>query len=120
MLKNFRESVAPRILHTSIFNRLQLNTHACVSSRVMDDEMLPCNMCLSHLLYSIWNSCVGEIFYCETGRHNLHDRLTVSVKKWDITVGHIPLKVSRMCTLFIRRCLLIATRTWWKIQHPDH
>ena len=93
--------------------------HACVSSRVMDDKMLSCNMCLSHLLYSIWNSCVGEMFCCEADRHNLHDRLTVSVKKYYDTVGHIPQKICPMYTLFIRRCLPIATRTWWKIQHPD-
>ena len=81
--------------------------------------MLTCNMCLSHLLYSIWNSCVGEMFCCEADRHNLHDRLTVSVKKYYVTVGHIPQKISRNYTLFIRRCLPNATRTWWKIQHPD-
>ena len=55
----------------------------------MDDEILSCYMCLSHLLYSIWNSCIGEMFCCEADRHNLHDRLTVSVKKYDVTFGNI-------------------------------
>ena len=37
VLKNFCESLTPRILHASIFNQLQLNVHTYVSSRVMDD-----------------------------------------------------------------------------------
>ena len=73
---------------------------------------------LSHLLYFIWNSCVGEMLCCESGhRHNLHDQLAVSVKKYDVTVGHIFQKVSHMCTLFIRQGLPVAMRTWWKIPH---
>ena len=44
---------------------------------------------LSHLLYSIWNLCIGEMLCHEADRHNLHDRLTVGVKKYDATVGHI-------------------------------
>ena len=42
VLKYFHESLTLRILRALVFNRLQLNTHACVSSRVMDDEMLSC------------------------------------------------------------------------------
>ena len=51
-------------------------------------------------------------------RYNLHDRLAVGVKKYDVTIGHIPWKISCMCTLFIRQGLLVTMRTWWKIQHP--
>ena len=42
VLKEFHESLTPRILRASIFNRFQLSTHACVLSRVMDNEMLSC------------------------------------------------------------------------------
>ena len=60
----------------------------------MDDEMLPCVRGYQ-IYYSIRNSCVGEMLCCEADGHNLHDRprdrLAVSVKKYDVTVGHIDL-----------------------------
>ena len=33
---------SPQILQASIFNRLQLNVYACISSGVMNNEMLSC------------------------------------------------------------------------------
>ena len=68
----------------------------------MDNEFYPVFVVIT-LLYSIWNSCVGEMCCCvKADRHNLHGQFTVSVKTYDVTVGHIPLKIYRMCTLFIR------------------
>ena len=68
VLKEFHETLTPRILHTSIFNRFQLSTHACVLSRVMYNEMLSCVLVLGGiifllLVYGITNSERYSIFH---------------------------------------------------------
>ena len=42
VLKEFHESLTLRVLHALIFSRFRLSMHACVLSRVMDNEMLSC------------------------------------------------------------------------------
>ena len=64
-------------------------------------EMLSC-ACGYHIHYSIWDSCVGEMLCCESDIQNLHDWLAISIKKDDIVVGHLPWKISQMCTLHLR------------------
>ena len=62
----------------------------------------------------------GNVQYCERGHHiyrspnigeeldcrreptNVIDRYAVSVLKCDITIGHLPKKISRVCSLFLR------------------
>ena len=51
-------------------------------------------------------------------RHNLHKQFAVNVKKDDVTIGHLPWKISRMHTLFSRQGLPVAMRTCQIIQHP--
>ena len=60
-----------------------------------------------------WEKCS----VVKVDRHNLHDRLTVSVKKDNFTGGHLPWKISYMCTLLLSRGLPVATKTCWKIQY---
>ena len=70
----------------------------------MGDEMEEYGMlsCVHgyHFYYSIWDSCVGEMFCYESDRHNLHDQFAIRVKKDDIIVGHLLWKISWMCTVF--------------------
>ena len=54
-----------------------------------------------HFYYSIWDLCIGEMSCCksEDTTPSCTTNL-VSVKKDDIIVGHLPGKISQMCTLF--------------------
>ena len=59
----------------------------------MDDEMLSC-VHGYHIYYTPFGICAQEkcsvSLCCEADGHNLHDQLAVSVKKYDITISHIP------------------------------
>ena len=45
----------------------------------------------------------GEVLACEREPVNAADRYAVAVKKEGTTVGHLHLKLSRVCSLFLRR-----------------
>ena len=46
---------------------------------------------------------IGEDLLCEREPFNDVDRYAVAVLKDDTTVGHIPKKISRICSLFLAR-----------------
>ena len=46
---------------------------------------------------------VGESLVCERDPENASDRYAVAVKKEGTIMGHLPRKVSRVCSLFLRR-----------------
>ena len=52
---------------------------------------------------AIWMAAVGEVLQCEREPSNASDRYAVAVKKDGTTIGHLPRKVSRVCSLFMRR-----------------
>ena len=51
---------------------------------------------------AIWAAAAGEELTCEREPHNVQDRYAVSVKR-GVVVGHLPRKISRLCSLFLRR-----------------
>ena len=51
----------------------------------------------------IWTAAVGEELVCEREPHNSHDRYAVAVKRMGIIIGHLPRKLSKQCSLFLRR-----------------
>ena len=57
-----------------------------------------------HEYQRVWTVAVGEELCCkkETPR-NPRDPYAVVVKKDGITVGHLPCKISRICSLFLMR-----------------
>ena len=68
-----------------------------------------------HIYKEIWNPCLGEDLQCERDPHNVVDRYSVAVKKGGVVVGHLPRKVSRLCSLFLRRggtidCMVTGAR----------
>ena len=70
-----------------------------------------------HVYGTVWNSTIGEFLYCERDRDNARDRYCVAVKKSDIVVGHLPRKISRMCSLFLGRggnihCVVTGVRRY--------
>ena len=56
-----------------------------------------------HVYQEIWEAAVGEMLACERQPRNAADRYAVSVKKDGTIIGHLPRKVSRVCSLFLRR-----------------
>ena len=56
-----------------------------------------------HVYREIWEAAVGEVLTCEREAQNENDRYAVAVKKDGVVIGHLPRKVSRVCSLFIRR-----------------
>ena len=56
-----------------------------------------------HVYREVWEAAVGEVLACEREPRNAEDKYAVAVKKDGTIVGHLPRKVSRVCSLFLRR-----------------
>ena len=70
-----------------------------------------------HLYESIWAAALGERIGCEREPLNANDRYAVALKKDGAVIGHLPQKISRICSLFIRRggtieCTVTGTRRY--------
>ena len=55
-----------------------------------------------HVYKEIWEVATREILICERELHNGRDRYAVAVKKSGTIIGHLPRKLSRVCSLFLR------------------
>lgn len=68
-------------------------------------ETLEKDLCIRgyHVYQQIWSAAVGEVLSCCREPTNLRDRYAVAVEKDDIIIGHLPRKVSRVCSIFMRR-----------------
>ena len=56
-----------------------------------------------HVYREIWEAQMGETLMCEREPHNAHDQYAVAVKKEGTVIGHLPRKLWRVCSLFMRR-----------------
>ena len=56
-----------------------------------------------HVYKEIWRPVVGEEFACQREMNNEKDRYSVAVKEASRVVGHLPKKISCVCSLFLRR-----------------
>lgn len=56
-----------------------------------------------HVYKEIWSATLGETLVCSRETDNYHDRFAVSVLKRTVTVGHVPKKISSICSLFLWR-----------------
>ena len=63
-----------------------------------------------HVYQDIWSAVLGEVLSCEREPANNRDRYAVTVKKAELVIGHLPQKVSRVCSLFLRRGGIIRCR----------
>ena len=61
-----------------------------------------------HIYRHIWEAAVGETLICEREPTNHNDRNAVAVIKAGMIVGHLPKKISKVCSLFL-----------WRGQHED-
>ena len=71
-----------------------------------------------HVYEEIWTAVFGEQLYTEREIGNVVDRYAVAVKKDSgETVGHLPKKISRMCSMFMQEggeilCIVIGNRRY--------
>ena len=56
-----------------------------------------------HIYKEIWRAAIGEELECDREPENSCDRYAVCVKRSGVVIGHLPRKLSRVCSLFLRR-----------------
>ena len=50
---------------------------------------------------NVWEVAIGEVLDCEREPGNAKDWYPVAVKKDATVIGHLPRKISRVCSLFL-------------------
>ncbi len=68
-----------------------------------------------HVYKEVWEAAVGKTLMCEREPRNALDRYAVAVIKTETIIGHLPQKLSRVCSPFLRRggtidCTVTGTR----------
>ena len=53
-----------------------------------------------HIYKELWAATVGEALVCERKPKNASDLYAVAVKNEGTIIGHLPRKLSRVCSLF--------------------
>ena len=56
-----------------------------------------------HAYKKIRWEAIGEELKCDRDLENSCDRYAVCVKMSEVIIGHLPRKLSRVCSLFLRR-----------------
>ena len=56
-----------------------------------------------HVYDTIWTAVVGEELVCIREPTNVTDRYAVGVQKDEVIIGHLPKRISKICSLFLRR-----------------
>ena len=51
---------------------------------------------------TIWDAALGEQLRCQREPTNPHDAYSVAVLKSGVVVGHVPRRISSVCSLFLR------------------
>ena len=103
MLKNFRRvDVLRKYFNTKI---LQHRSREERTERVTAMEKFFERNCIRgyHVYKKVWAATVGEALVCEREPKNSSDRYAVAVKNEGTIIEHLPRKLSRVCSLFLRR-----------------
>ena len=56
-----------------------------------------------HVYKDIWAEAIGEELVCIREPTNTADRYAVAVLRRETIIGHLPRKISKVCSLFLRR-----------------
>ena len=51
----------------------------------------------------VWEAAIGEVLECQREPTNATDRYAVAVTKAATIIGHLPRKLSKVCSRFLRR-----------------
>ena len=68
-----------------------------------------------HVYNEIWVAALGEQLGCQRELENPSDHYAVAVVKNATIIGHLPCKISKICSLFIRKrgvvtCTVVGSR----------
>ncbi len=68
-----------------------------------------------HVYQGTWNALVGEVLECKRDNSNSHDPFAVAVVRnstggTGVVVGHVPRRLSALCSLFLRSGSIITCR----------
>ena len=72
-----------------------------------------------HVYSDIWEAVIGEELDCRWDPSNAIDRYAVAVVKSGTVVGHLPKKLSRICSSFIRRGGVVRCRVAGRRRYSD-
>ena len=72
-------------------------------SACMEEFGIDCCIRGYHVYKEIWRAAIGEELECDREPENSCDRYAVCVKRSGVVIGHFPRKLSRVCSLFLRR-----------------
>ena len=56
-----------------------------------------------HMYKEVWEAVIGEVLVFHMEPTNAADRYAVAVRKAATIIGHLPNKLLRICSLFLRR-----------------
>ena len=96
----------------ALSNQTRTKKMASVSSVEIDTVMRG-----YHVYKEVWTSTLGEKLTCRRESDNFHDRFAVAVIKGSDIVGHVPKKISSVCSLFLRRSGTITCKVTGNRQH---
>ena len=76
-------------------------------------EMHVFNSCIRghHVSKDFWTPVINEELVCAQESGNSHDPYAVAIKKGSLVVGHVPRKISAVCSLFLHAGTITATVT---------
>ena len=92
---------------------------ACISH--MEECGRDCCIRGYHICKEIWRAAMGEELECDREPENLCGRYAVAVKRSGVVISHLPQKLSKVCSLFLRRGGVIScTETGLEIVQNPH
>lgn len=76
-----------------------------------------------HVYRTTWEARIGETLHCNREVLNMSDRYAVCVVKEGNIVGHLPKRIARVCSLFLRRggqvCAVVTGRKRYSRDLPQ-
>ena len=82
-----------------------LKGHMAMTSKMatIDCEFVTDSMIRGyHIFRTIWDAVIGKSLQCVQEVGNVEDRYAVAIQRGDTVVGHLPQKISTLCSLFIK------------------
>ena len=73
----------------------------CTSTKSAEIEVLSC-VCGYHVYKNRWAAAVGELLTCSRGPTNGSNRYAFAMIKEGTTIGHLPQKISKVCSIYLR------------------
>ena len=74
-----------------------------MAATIMEERDIPCCVRGYHVYQAIWTAAIGEELVCVREPTNAVDRYAVAVVRSGTVIGHLPRRISKICSLFLRR-----------------